>query len=204
MARRFACGWTRKNLAACLLLPSTLFLLSSTLFLLSSTLALTQTLTLAQSSQPQIFRGTKQLPAPVKATVRAIHSAASSGSMDAMREVLDMNELKPMVAGRHIEDVIAHWKSLSADGNGLEILARMADILETGYVVTKIDRHAELYLWPYFAGIGLKDLTPPQKVQLFRLMPIDKAKSMIKTGKYNGFRLGIGKDGTWHFFTKGL
>ncbi len=153
----------------------------------------------------KVFRGLRQLPKPVRVTVRTLHAAAAAGDMEAMREVLDMNELMPLVSDTgipHAGDVIAYWRRLSADGSGLDVLAQIVAVLRTGYVVQKSRAGSALYLWPYFAALPLKSLTPAQKVELFRLAPGGEAARMLQTGTYTGYRLGIGKDGTWHFFVK--
>ncbi len=152
------------------------------------------------SEQPTIFYGLQQLPPPVRKTALQIYQAARLGDLQAMREILEMNELKPMVADRYVSDIIAHWKVRSVDGSGLDILAKLVAILRAGYIKVKNDRYDTLYLWPYFAGIPLNSLTGRQRVELYQLEPAAKAAAMLKTGRYTGARLGIGGDGTWHFF----
>ena len=46
-------------------------------------------------------------------------------------------------------------------------------------------------------------LTPQQKVELFRIVTGADYKDMMKLGVYAFYRLGIGPDGTWHFFVTG-
>ena len=61
----------------------------------------------------------------------------------------------------------------------------------------------ELYLWPYFARAPIKSLTPAQKVELFKIITGTDYKDMLDAGVYNFYRVGIGRDGTWHFFVTG-
>ena len=61
----------------------------------------------------------------------------------------------------------------------------------------------EIFLWPYFARMPLKDLTPEQKVELFKIVTGADYRDMLDFGAYNFYRLGIGSDGTWHFFVTG-
>ena len=44
---------------------------------------------------------------------------------------------------------------------------------------------------------------PPRRCELLRLVPPAAAKEMRATGKYTHWRLGIGADGTWHYFRRG-
>ena len=109
--------------------------------------------------------------------------------------------MAPQQAG----DPVAHWKKISGDGEGREVLAALAEILDAGYVVLPLGRDLEnnrIYIWPYFAEVPLDKLTPAQEVELLRLVPPAAAKEMMATGKYTHWRLAIGADGTWHSFRK--
>ena len=59
-----------------------------------------------------------------------------------------------------------------------------------------------MYIWPHFAERGVSDLTPGERVELFRLVSPERAQEMAGSG-YDHYRIGIGADGTWHFFYKG-
>ncbi len=48
-----------------------------------------------------------------------------------------------------------------------------------------------------------RTLTPEQKVELFKIVTGADYKDMVDFGAYNFYRLGIGADGTWHFFVTG-
>jgi hypothetical protein len=60
-----------------------------------------------------------------------------------------------------------------------------------------------MYVWPYFARMPLKNLTPQQKVQLFKIITGGDYKTMLSGGSYNFYRVGIGQDGAWRFFVSG-
>jgi hypothetical protein len=139
------------------------------------------------------------LPPPVQRMAERIAEAAQSGDIEQMRIVFESNELKPMVAGDYVEDPIAFWKKQSVDGTGRDILAAMLNALASGYVKTG-SGHDEMYVWPYFAGMDLAKLTPKQEVELYRIVPAEKAVEMKKAGKYTGHRLGISTHGVWHYF----
>ncbi|MGI8724456.1 MAG: hypothetical protein ACR2J1_03655 [Methyloceanibacter sp.] len=139
------------------------------------------------------------LPNPVQRMLGEIGHAAQSGDIERMRSVLETNELKPMVASAHVDDPIAHWKKDSADGDGRDVLAAMLNILSAGGVLAGKDK-SQMYVWPYFAEMDLKTLTPAQEVELYRAVPPDVAVAMKKSGKYNYYRLGISPAGVWHYF----
>jgi hypothetical protein len=139
------------------------------------------------------------LPDPVKRMLEQIARAAQSGEIDNMRTVLESNELKPMVTAAYVEDPIAFWKKASADGSGRDVLAAMLDVMSSGFV-RKGEGKDEMFVWPYFAESDLSKLTPPQEVELYRVVAPALAVPMKKSGKYSYYRLGISPDGVWHYF----
>jgi hypothetical protein len=137
----------------------------------------------------------------------AILSAVASGRIEDLRHAWEANELKPDL-GVDLKgaDPIAHWKQISGDGEGREILTALGDILDSGCAVLPLGRDLEnnrVYVWPCLAEMDIGKLSPGQEVQLLRLVPPAVAREMRATGKYTHWRLGIGADGTWHFFRKG-
>lgn len=153
---------------------------------------------------PTIHYGTEQLPGPVRDVRDAMLAAVQSGQIEELRQVYDLNDVKPDLGASG--DPVAHWKSLSGDGKGLETLAALSLILEAGYVVLPLGRDIEnnrLYVWPYFAEVPLDKITPAQEVELLRLVPFPAARDMKAKGKYTHWRLTIGADGAWHTFRKG-
>ncbi len=128
----------------------------------------------AESSAPsKIQYGTDKLPAPVQEMREAILSAVKAGRIEELRHAYELNELKPDLGVAPVSDPIAHWKKISGDGEGREVLAALAEILETGYVVLPLGRDLEnnqVYVWPYFAEVPLDKLSPAQEVELLRLV----------------------------------
>jgi hypothetical protein len=139
------------------------------------------------------------LPDPVKRMLEQIATAAESGEIENMRPVLESNELRPMVADTYVADPIALWKKASADGSGRDVLAAMLNVMSSGYAHARQGKD-EMYVWPYFAETGLSSLTTAQEVELYRIVPPERAAAMKKTGKYDYYRLGIAPDGVWHYF----
>jgi hypothetical protein len=152
----------------------------------------------------RITYGSDRLPAAVEDMRETILSAVRSGRIEELRHAYERNELKPDL-GAPVADPVAHWRQLSGDGEGREILAILAGILDAGYVSLSLGRDIEndkVYVWPYFAEVPLGSLTPPQEVELLRLVSPAAARQMKSSGRYTYWRLAIGADGTWHSFLK--
>jgi hypothetical protein len=147
----------------------------------------------------------KPLPAPVEEMRQAILAAAHSGRIEDLTVPLEWNEMKPDVAAAAGEDPIAVWKKLSGDGEGREILAILANILEMKSADVPMGKDIEnntIYVWPYLAEAKLDQLTPAEQVDLLRLVSPQEAKAMRDAKKWTWWRLSIGADGTWHSFKK--
>jgi len=161
----------------------------------------------AQKAPPLKVRyGTEDLPQAVIELREALLAAIEAGQIDDLRQALDLSDVKPDAGAPPKADPIAHWKSTSGDTQGREVLAALSLILDTGYVAVRRGSDIEnnqLYVWPYFAEMPLGQLNPRQEVELLRLVPAGAAREMKEKGKYTGWRLIIGADGTWHVFRKG-
>lgn len=156
-----------------------------------------------RSKTPEIHTDLSVLPERVRNTRTVILEAARGGDIEEMRPVLEMNELPPTVSFGGADDPIRFWKEASDDGKGLEILAALVEVLEMPFARTNAGTPEEMYIWPYLAQVQPGDLTPAQKVDLFQLVSPKSAEEMKEYGGYTYYRLGIGRDGTWHFFVAG-
>lgn len=116
---------------------------------------------------------------------------------------MQSNETLPVFSFGNEKDPIAFWKATYPDSKGLEILAILIQVLETGFVHVHQGTPQEMYVWPYFAHVPLQQLTPEQKVELFRIITGSDYKKMKEFGAYIFYRVGIAPDGTWHFFVAG-
>jgi hypothetical protein len=137
---------------------------------------------------------------------QAILSAALSGQIEELRVPLDWNEMKPDVTPDAKDDPIAYWKKISGDGEGREVLAALANMLQMRPAAVPLGKDPEnnlIYVWPYLAEAKLEALSPAEQVDLLRLVSPDAAKTMRETKKWTWWRLVIGADGTWHSFKKG-
>ncbi len=152
----------------------------------------------AEKVQPG--RDVTRLPPQVQRMRQAILQAAMSGDIEQLRVPIEMNEIHPVFTESNVADPIAYLKSVSADGNGREILAILYNLLTTGYAITNPGTAEEMAVWPYHAAIPLSSLSPGQEVEILRFLPHARLRDMIEKGKYDYYSVGIGRDGVWHYF----
>lgn len=146
----------------------------------------------------------EKLPEPVKKMRIALVEAAASGDIEKLRPLLGSGEDETQfTVGDAPEDPIAALKSLSGDPDGREVLAILLDIISTGAAHTDKGTPQEAYVWPYFAEKNLDTLTPPESVELYRIVTAGDVTDMKEFGGYNFYRLGISPDGKWKFFVAG-
>jgi hypothetical protein len=131
---------------------------------------------------------------------QAILRAAASGSIERLRVPIGMNELPPTFGKGRVSDPVAYLRSVSADGNGREILAILYSLLTTGYAIANPGTKNEMIVWPYHALLPPGSLTPSQEVELYRFLPPARFKEMVARGKYGFYSIGIAPDGVWHYF----
>jgi hypothetical protein len=155
---------------------------------------------------PKVRYDADDLPRAVVELRESLLAAVEAGQIEELRHALDLSHIKPDTGAPPNTDPIAHWKGASGDTQGREVLAALSLVLDAGYVAVRRGTDIEnnlLYVWPYFAEVALNQLTPRQEVELLRLVPAGVAREMKAKGKYTGWRLVIGADGTWHAFRTG-
>jgi hypothetical protein len=144
------------------------------------------------------------LPEPVKKMRIALVEAAASGDIERLRPLLSTGPDETQISvGDAPEDPIAALKSLSGDPDGREVLAILLDIISTGAAHVEKGTPQEAYVWPYFAEKNLDTLSPPEAVELYRIVTAGDVADMKEFGGYNFYRLGISPDGKWKFFVAG-
>jgi len=143
------------------------------------------------------------LPPPVARMRARIIEAARTGDLDKLRTVMQTNETMPIFSFANERDPIAYWRANYPESGGLEVLAILLEILDMGFVRVDAGTPQDMYVWPYFAYVPLKELTPVQKVELFKVVTGSDYRAMQDFGGYIFYRLGIAPDGTWHFFVSG-
>ena len=149
-----------------------------------------------------IVQNIEQFPRGVRRMHGEILRAARSGEIEYLREVLQLNELMPLINGAFMHDPIKIWKARSIDHSGRELLATLSQLLELP-PYKKPTKNGALYIWPYFAGVPLDKLSAAETVRLYRLAPAKKVARMLRKKRYSHAVLTIGADGTWHSYEDG-
>jgi hypothetical protein len=155
------------------------------------------------AAAPEIITDLSVLPAPVARMRERILAAARSGELSRLVTVMQSSETLPIFSVNTGQDPITYWRTNYPDSDGVEILATLIDILETGFVRVDEGTPQEMFVWPYFARLPLKTLTSAQKVELFKIVTGSDYKEMLDAGAYNFFRVGVARDGSWRFFVTG-
>ena len=152
---------------------------------------------------PEIVTDLSRLPPAVARMREQILAAARTGELQTLKDVMLASPEMPVFSFTQEQDPVAFWRANYPDSDGIEVLSILVAILETGFVRVDEGTPLEMYVWPYFARLSLKTLSPPQKVELFRIVTGADYKDMADFGAYAFYRVGIGPDGTWHFFVAG-
>lgn len=148
----------------------------------------------------EIHKGEEGLPPAVARMRKRLLDAAYSGDLARLKIVMQSNEMPPVFSVNEIGDPIEHLKSQSGDGEGLELLAILTDVLESAWVRIKPGTPQEMYVWPAFVALPLDKLTPDQMVEIYKIVTSSDFEEMKGAGKYTFYSVGIGPDGTWHWF----
>lgn len=149
---------------------------------------------------PEIAADLARLPPAVLRTRERILAAARTGDLQALLAVMRANGSMPIFSHTQKQDPSAYWIENYPDSEGVEILSILISLLETEPVRIDAGTPQEMYLWPYFARLPLRSLTPAQKVELFRVVTGSDYKDMLERGRYVFYQVGIGPDGTWRYF----
>ncbi len=157
----------------------------------------------APAEIPTVEYDFSKLPAPVQRLREQIIAAAETGDPEKLRTIITAQHEPPDFGPSDAGDPIGYLKLQSGDSEGREILAILIEVLEAGYVHVDVGTPDEVYLWPYFARYPIDKLSPPQLVQLFKLVYAGDYEDMLANGVYDYFRAGISPDGQWKFFTAG-
>lgn len=152
----------------------------------------------------EIIFDISKAPEPVRRMRQLIVEAAASGEIERLRPLLGKGMTETQVSMvESEEDPVATLKGQSGDQDGIEVLAILLDVLATGFAHIDKGTANEMYVWPYFAEKALASLTPPEKVELLRIVTAGDFADMQEFGSYNFYRVGITPDGQWKFFVSG-
>lgn len=147
------------------------------------------------------------LPARVREMRALLLAAARSGDIEELRPVVERNETMPIFASgpqrpRTFADAIDFLKARSFDGAGRETLALIAAILEQPYV--RVTRGPVVtYAWPSFALAPPAAPTDDERAQMWRCVRFSAFASAPEAAPPAVERIGVGADGTWHYFWSG-
>ena len=145
-----------------------------------------------------------QAPEPVQRMRELIIKAALTGDVEKLRPLLNPGPNQTeLLADGDDSDPVETIKGFSGDDEGLEVLAILLDILNTGFARVDAGTPDEMYVWPYFAEKDINSLSRTEKVDLLRIVTAGDLAGMQESGNYNFFRVGITPDGQWKFFTAG-
>lgn len=155
--------------------------------------------------RPEIIYDLTQLPQPVRKMRERILKAAKTGDIEALRPLIITEEdnERPVRPVDHKEDPVNFLKTLSGDGEGMEILAIIVDLLNSGCVRLAADSKQEVYVWPYFVAIPLDKLSKSQTVEAYQIMTASDFDMIKEIGNYIFFRIGISPEGKWRFLATG-
>ena len=154
----------------------------------------------AASPGEEAHRGDEGLPPAVARMRKRLLDAAYSGDLQRLKIVMQSNEMPPVLSINEIGDPIEYLKTQSGDGQGLELLAILTDVLEAPWIRTKPGTPQETYVWPAFAAMAIDKLEPAQLVEIYKILTSSDFEEMKGAGKYTFYSVGIGPDGTWHWF----
>jgi hypothetical protein len=147
-----------------------------------------------------------ELPPRVAALRDKILEAVATRDIENLRPAIEWNETPPIFARgarpMGFSQTIEFLKSRSFDGRGDEILTILSAILEQSYA--RVTRGpAVTYVWPAFAARQRPDPTPDERLAMYRCSRFANIVLTNDIGLPLIERVGIGADGTWHYFWAG-
>ncbi|MFD2237108.1 hypothetical protein [Aureimonas populi] len=148
--------------------------------------------------------GDEGLSAPARDLRQRLIEIARAGEIEALRPYLETGSRPTALSVVPVdEDPVAFLKRASGDGEGVEILAILLEVLLSGHVRMDPGGENEIYVWPYFTQVPLEELTNPQLVELFEIVTAGDYQNMVANGAYDFYRVGISPEGRLEFFLAG-
>lgn len=144
------------------------------------------------------------LPPAVQKSHGDLLAAALSGDIDKLADVLAAQPSPVTVSFGDPEDPIAYLKQESGDGEGVEILAILADILASPYAAFDQGDGDLGYVWPAIAYYeDITALSPADTVVAYRIMGREAFEAMKPVGNWLFWRLYLGDEGEVQAFVAG-
>ena len=150
-----------------------------------------------------VYRDLSRLPPQVAETRDKLMEAARTGDLEALRPIIEAQDEPPTVSFGGAEDAVDFLRETSTDGEGRELLGIFLELLEAPFAVVGEGTESAVYVWPYLAAVPLEGLTPPELVELYKLVSHSDFENMLDFGGWYFFRAGIAQDGHWAFFVSG-
>jgi hypothetical protein len=164
----------------------------------------------AAPKPPDVSRDLDALPPQVRRMRGMILDAVRTGDSGALRKPIEWNEVPPSF-GKGVQaggrgpamagELIKLFRERSGDGEGRETMGQLLNVLAVGYARVNAGSRQEMFIWPYFAALDPRLLSAEQEVDAYRVLHASAVREWREKGRYPGWRLGIGPDGTWHYFS---
>jgi hypothetical protein len=143
------------------------------------------------------------LPQAVREKREQLIAAAKSGDILQLKLIFDAEPAPPTVSYGDPDDPIAYLKSESADGEGIEILAILRNLLDAPYAAMD-GGDGTLYIWPYLAVMeDLSKLTPDQLVDGYRVAGYETFNQQREYGGWLYWRVFMNERGELQAFVAG-
>lgn len=144
------------------------------------------------------------LPQAVQDKRLALIAAARTGDIGELKTIMDAEPSPPRVSFGDPEDPIAYLKGESADGEGYETLALLADIMSAPFAALDAGDGDPVYVWPYLAVYeDLTKLAPAEKVDGIRVAGYENFKVQEEIGAWYFWRVYVGANGDLQAFVAG-
>jgi hypothetical protein len=143
------------------------------------------------------------LPEAVQARVAELKAIAASGDVEALRPILEGDHTTVSFGGP--DDATAYLKDASADKQGVELLALMADLLEAPFAAMDGGDGDPVYVWPHLAAYdqGFADLSAADRVVAYQIMGYEAFEEMKPLDAWYYWRLYIEPHGNLSAFVAG-
>jgi hypothetical protein len=158
---------------------------------------------------PEISRDLETLPVPVRRMRLLLLEAFRSGDLQNLKQPIETNEMPPsftrnsarpaVKAPTMANELIKLFAERSGDGQGRETMGQLTNAFAVGHARINAGSVQEMFVWPYFAVLDPRLLTPQQEVDVYRLHSAHALREWREKGRYPGWRIGIAPDGTWHY-----
>ncbi|WP_424981865.1 hypothetical protein [Maritalea sp. S77] len=144
------------------------------------------------------------LPSEVAKTRDMLMDAIRSGDIEKLRPIIDAQPEVPRLSFGTVDNPIQFLRESSNDGEGLELMGIMLELLEAPYAVQDLgEGEPKMFVWPAYATHNLQDLSNQELVEVYKLVSHLDVEEMRLYGGWYFFRVGIDENGVWRFFVAG-